>query len=270
MVVASFGESLRDWRQHRGWTQQKLAAHAEVSSRHVSFLETGRAMPSREMVLRLSRHLEIPLRERNRLLSAAGFSPMYRESTFQDQLLEPVRHALEFMIAQHEPFPSVVVDRCWDVRIANRAALGLAMRIAPRALESAPLNMMRLLFDPELGARACILNLHEVMPEVLRRLREEANQLDAQPRQRALYEAMSRFAPSDLPAHDTAMPLLPLHLATDGIELRLYTAITTLGTPTDITLQEMRIETYFPADPESAARLRGLPIADASARSSRP
>lgn len=211
------------------------------------------------MVLRLSRHLELPLRERNQLLTAAGYAPTYRESALTDEALAPVREALEFLIAQHEPYPAVVLDRYWDVRLANRAAMALTARIAPDAIAQPPINVIRLLFDPTLGAQSVVQNPREVMPHLLRLLRDESLRLDADRRQRDFYAQMAAFAPDDLEQTEGAHPLLPLHLRTDdGFEARLYTAITTLGTPADVTLQELRIETYFPADEASGEALRAL------------
>ena len=211
------------------------------------------------MVLRLSRHLELPLRERNQLLIAAGFAPTYRESGLTDEGLAPVREALEFLLAKHEPYPTVVLDRYWDIRLANHGAEALIARVAPTAAVQSPVNVMRLLFDPALGATSAVLNPREVMPPVLRRLRDESQRLDADQRQRDFYAHIASLAPQDLEETDGAHPLLPLHLRmTDGVEVRLYTAITTLGTPADVTLQELRIETYFPADSASTATLKAM------------
>ena len=258
-MQAPFGERLRSWRRARRWSQEDLAHRAEVSPRHLSFLETGRSAPSREMVLRLGRHLELPLRERNQLLAAAGFAPTYRESALTDAAIAPVREALEFLLAKHEPYPAVVLDRYWDVRLANQAATALTMRVAPAAMARPPVNVVRLLFEPTEGAESVVQNRREVMPHLLRLLRGESQRLDADRRQREFYAQIASLAPHDLEEAEGGHPLLPLHLRThDGFEVRLYTAITTLGTPADVTLQELRIETYFPADDASAAALEGL------------
>ena len=259
MMQAAFGTRLRGWRRSRRWSQEELAGRAEVSSRHVSFLETGRSMPSREMVLKLCRHLEVPLRERNQLLTAAGFAASYRESALSDDALTPIREALEFLIAQHEPYPAVVLDRYWDVRLANRAAMAMTALIAPAALMNPPMNVVRLLFDPKLGTEDVLVNREEVQAHMLKRLRDEAEQLDADKRQRAFHAEMAAFAPGVV-EEETSHPLLPLHMRVAGFDAKLYTAITTLGTPTDVTLQELRIETYFPADAASAAALRALAV----------
>lgn len=258
-MQAPFGERLRGCRRARRWSQEDLARRAEISPRHLSFLETGRSAPSRAMVLRLGRHLELPLRERNALLTAAGFAPTYRESALTDEALAPVRAALQLLLRGHEPYPAVVLDRHWDVRLANEAALALVARLAPQTATPPPLNLMRLLFDASLGVAGAVRNRNEVMAPLLRLLRDEAHRPEADARQRALHAEMAALAPSELNENEGSYPLLPLHLATgDGFEARLYTAITTLGTPADVTLQELRLETYFPADEASAAALRAL------------
>ena len=256
-MPATFGERLRGWRRIRRWSQEELAARAEVSPRHLSFLETGRSRPSREMVLRLCRHLDIPLRERNRLLLAAGYAPTYRESTLSDEAIAPIRSALDFLLAQHEPYPAVLMDRHWDIRLANGAA-DVMLRSFARG-GPAESNGMRLLFDDQRGAASWIVNRLEVQSHMLARLHAEAERLDADARQRALYAEMKALAP-DVPEEEedapSSHPLLHLHLQTAQLDIRLYTAITTLGTPTDVGLSELRMETYFPADEASGAGLR--------------
>jgi transcriptional regulator with XRE-family HTH domain len=255
MNAASFGERLRTWRRARHLSQEELAERSEVSSRHLSFLETGRAQPSREMVLRLCRWLEVPLRDRNQLLTFAGFAPTYREGVLDEEELAPIRDALQFLLAQHEPFPAAIMDRHWDLVMANRAALRLVTAITPSSPASG-MNMMRALFDPALGARDAIVNFDEIAPHMVERLREEASAADATPKTRALYDQLARHLPRPEVEPVPRSPLLPLKLRVPEGILSLYTAITTLGTPLDVTLSELRMETYFPGDPETAAILK--------------
>lgn len=257
--AARFGPLLRRFRGARGLSQERLADHAEVSPRHVSFLETGRAAPSREMVLVLASALDLPLRDRNTMLGAAGFAPVYATSPLESSGLEPVRRALDHLLRAHEPFGAVVVDRDWNVLRMNTGAtrmLGWALE----GLSPPPdvlTNLMRATFHETLRSR--IANFDEVAGELIVRMEREI-EVEADDERRARLAAMldslpNRPAP---PTSPSGLPFLPLRLRRGDTELRLFTALTTLGTPLDVTAQELRIESYFPGDAETERFLRAL------------
>jgi len=248
---------MRYWRGARKWSQLDLAAEAEISSRHLSFLETGRAQPSRDMVLRLAEVLDVPLRERNPLLAAAGFAPMYRETDLGSPQLAAVRKSIEFLLERHNPYPAVLVDRHWNLRLQNRAAtmaLGMFADVV-----TPPINVMRELFA---GMRPFVANWDEIAPVMLQRVHREAL-ANGDPGSRALLDAI--LAMDGIPAEwrvpdlDHEPPVIvPLCLRRGDLELKLFSTVTTLGTPLDITLQELRLETFFPADDATDQKLRAL------------
>lgn len=254
-----FGALLRGLRVARGLNQSQLAARAEVSSRHLSFLETGRAEPSRDMVLALADTLELPLRARNDLLVMAGFAPIYTASTFQSLALEPVRRAIDHLLRVHEPFAAMVIDRDWNVLQWNdgaRRLWGWALdgRDAPPEVLG---NAIRAATDPR-ALRPAIVNWDALATTLAHHLQAECDaERDAERRTRL---ARLRAAVGDVPRslHASPLPFVPLVLRAGGEELRLFITVTTLGTPTDITAQELRIESYFPADPDSERALRRL------------
>jgi transcriptional regulator with XRE-family HTH domain len=251
------GTLLREWRRRRRLSQLDLALEAGVSARHLSFIETGRARPSREMVLRLAERLDVPLRDRNQLLLAAGFAPAYGERGLDAPELEPVRAALGLVLEGHEPYPAVVVDRGWDVVAANRGIELFTAGVAADLLEP-PVNVLRLALHPE-GAAARILNLGEFRAHLLDRLRRHVA-LTADERLAALHEEVSAYpAPEgDHGAAGGGDIVVPLRLrAPDGGgELRLFSTIATFGTALDVTVAELAIEAFFPADAHTAAALR--------------
>lgn len=264
-----FGPLLRAWRERRRLSQLALALDAGVSQRHLSFVESGRSEPSRAMVLRLAEHLGVPLRERNRLLLAAGYAPAYAERPLADPALAAARAAVERVLAGHEPFPALAVDRHWTLVAANRAVEPLLAGVAP-ALLAASVNVLRLSLHPD-GLARRIVNYAEWRAHLLERLaRQVAASGDA--RLVALAEelrgypapcawAASDGARSDIGANDGGI-FVPLRLATDGGVLTLVSTTTVFGTPADVTLDELALECFFPADAATAERLRGA-IADA-------
>lgn len=257
--MLAFGPALKEWRTARGLSQERLAAVAEVSARHLSFLENGRAAPSREMVLVLANALDLPLRERNALLGRAGFAAVYGEASLEGPELAMVRQALDHLLAAHEPFGAVVVDRAWNVRRSNGGATRLlAWALGDRAAPPEVLgNVVRGLLHPE-GLREVLVNWDEVAGYTLERLRHE-QRVAPHPDVAALLAEAERYeAPRAGRATDRLLPVLPVHLRRGGVEIRLFTTVTTLGTPQDVTAQELRIESYFPADEPSAAFVRGL------------
>ena len=253
--ASAFGALLKAWRSSRGKSQLLLSVETGVSSRHLSFIETGRSSPSREMVLTLADALEIPLRDRNALLEAAGYAALYRETPLDDGAMDHVRDALELLLRASEPNPSLAVNRRFDVLMANAAAQRLVSTFCER-LEAfvPPLNLARLLVSPH-GFRPFVANWEEIAGNVLGRVEEEL----ARSRRRdtldeALLEELLPVLRGLRRRQRTGEPgavLLPVKLRRDEIALNLFTTITTLGTPVDITLQELRIETLFPADASS-------------------
>ncbi|TDB89544.1 XRE family transcriptional regulator [Actinomadura sp. KC216] len=254
--VRPVGDLLRAWRQRRRLSQLELASAAEVSTRHLSFVETGRSAPSRDMVLRLAEHLDVPLRDRNLLLVAGGYAPVFGETPFEEPRMDSVRAALKQVLDGHEPFPAVVVDRFWNLIDANGAA-GLFMEnVAPELLEP-PLNVLRLSMHPD-GMAKHILNLPEWRAHMIDRVRRHVA-LTADAGLAQLYRELRGF-PGDVgeafapPAGDEVV--VPLRLRVDGRELSFFTTIATFGTPVDITVAELAIESFYPADEPTTRFLR--------------
>ncbi len=251
VAASSVGELLRQWRQRRRLSQLELAGEAGVSARHLSFVETGRARPSREMVLRLAEQLEVPLAARNELLAAAGFAPVYRRRDLGDPDMTAVRDALGHVLAAYEPFPALVVDRSWHLVAANRALSGLLAGVAPHLLEP-PVNVLRLSLHPE-GLAPRILNLPEWRRHVLHRLGREAHLagdlgLAALHRELlALPGGMDRTPPNGI--------AVPLRLRAGEEVLSFLGTVTTFGTAVDLTAAELSIEAFLPADAATAAVL---------------
>lgn len=260
-----FKEACRRWRQHRKLSQLELALAAGVSQRHISWLETGRSQPSREMVIRLSEAMEIPLRERNVLLQSAGYSALYTEKRLDEPAMEPVLEAVRRILDHHDPYPAVAVDRLWNVKMQNAAA-GLLIGLVgdPAAVmeelgESGELNLALLSLHPE-GLRRHIANWEQVAPSFVRRLRREAL-ASGDP---LVHERFGRFialagpvADADAPSA-ALLPVLPLEIVLGDLRLRLFGIITTLGTPQDVTADEIRVEAFHPADPATEEFLRGV------------
>ncbi len=267
---SAFGQMLRTWRGSRKLSQLELALQAGISQRHLSFLESGRSRPSREMVLGLTETLDIPLRERNALLAAAGFAALYRERSLQGTEMEPVRHALELTLKHHEPYPAVVVDRDWNLVMQNNASLrffgllGDPAVIWPRTCPDGRPNVMRLTFHPE-GLRPFIANWEHLGPCMLNRLRREAATLSGPHGLSKLLEELLSYPgiPDQWKIPDWEHPLtpiLPMELQKDGLRVSLFTMIAMFGTPQDITVDELRLETFFPGDKQSEALLQQLAL----------
>ncbi|WGY70953.1 helix-turn-helix transcriptional regulator [Burkholderia cepacia] len=259
--ASGIGPLLRTWRQRRRLSQMALALDAEVSARHLSFVESGRAQPSREMVLHLAERLDVPLRERNALLVAAGFAPLFRERPFSDPQLDAARHAVEAVLRGHEPYPALAVDRHWTLLAANRM-LGALVAQADPALLQPPVNVLRLSLHPD-GIASRIVNWHEWRAHILHRLQR---QIDASG-DRTLHALRDELAaypapagqPEDPPARaDFADIAVPLRLRTAAGELTFFSTTTVFGTPVDVTLSELAIEAFFPANPETVDAMRAL------------
>ena len=258
------GVLLRGWRQRRRLSQLELSCETGVSTRHLSFLETGRARPSREMVLHLAEQLDVPLRARNELLLAAGFAPAFPERALADPGLTPLREAVGLVLTGFEPYPAIAVDRSWHLLAGNRAVDVLTSGIAPDLLEP-PVNVLRLSLHPR-GMAPRILNLAQWRSHLLHRLAREAG-ITADPELAALHAELTALpGGGDTSApNDIAVPLLLRHVGTHPrsgarteTDLSLLSTVTTFGTAVDITAAELSIEAFLPADPRTAAALRAL------------
>ncbi len=253
----SVGDLLRGWRQRRRMSQLDLASNAEISQRHLSFLESGRSMPSREMILRLARYLEIPSRERNALLTAAGFAPVYRERPLSDPALTSARNAVELVLKGYSPFPALAVDRHWSLLAANDAVAHFLVGVDERLL-APPLNVLRVSLHPDGMARR-IENLAEWREHILTRLRHQIT-VSADPALSRLYDELEAYpAPhASGPKSDYESVAVPLRIRSDVGVLSFLSTTTVFGTPVDITLSELAIEAFLPADTATADALRSL------------
>lgn len=254
--METVGGLLREWRHSRRLSQLDLALAADISPRYVSLVETGRSRPSAAMVLRLAAELDVPLRHRNRLLVAAGFAPRYRERPLDGPDMSAVRDAVARVLGAHEPYPALVVDRRWNIVMTNAPAGHLLTHVDP-ALLAPPVNMVRLGLDPR-GLASLIVNLDDVRAFLRARLARQVART-GDPVVGELYDEFfadqERDGPVPRPASEVAVPMI--FRLPEG-ELRLFSTITTFGTPEDITLDEVSIESYYPADPDSAALLHSL------------
>lgn len=257
VALPPFGDLLRAWRERRRVSQLDLAGEAGTSARHLSFIETGRANPSREMVLQLAKHLEIPLREQNELLLAAGYAPVFPQRSLGDLALQPIKETIELILTGHEPFPALALDRHWNVVAMNRAVPPLLEGVASALLEP-PVNVLRLSLHPE-GLAPRILNLAQWRAHLLEKLARQFR-LTSDPTLKALDDELSAYfdLPPPLPPHlqDYAGVAVPLQLVAHGAALSLISATTIFGTPVDVTVSELALETFFPADAETAEVLR--------------
>jgi transcriptional regulator with XRE-family HTH domain len=256
------GELLRDWRQRRRLSQLDLALEADVSARHVSFLETGRSHPSREMLLRLADQFDLSLRDRNTLLVAGGYAPIFPERALDDPELRAARAAVDLVLAGHEPYPALAIDRYWNLVAANRAVAPLLAGAQPELLQP-PVNVLRLSLHPD-GLAPRIANLGQWRGHLLERLRHQID-VTADPALVALMAELRAYPvpPDDGEAErtidqDVARMVVPLRLRTERGLLALFSTTTVFGTPIDVTLSELAIESFFPADRASADRLQEL------------
>lgn len=258
-----FGPLLKRWRQTRRLSQEALALDAEISTRHLSCLETGKAKPSREMVLLLSSALELDLRERNMMLGCAGFAPVYTSSGLESLAMAPIRRAIDLMLTQQEPYGAVVVDRLWNVLQMNDGALRMMGRFMPEPPDDPKIagNVVRATLHPA-GLRPSIVNWVEVAVFTLERIDHECAMYPHDDERLALREEVRRYpgiAAIELPVSaGLGAPVAQVHLRRGDDEARLFTMVTTLGTPLDITAQDLAIESYFPADEATEAWLRRL------------
>lgn len=264
MTSPGVGPLLREWRSRRRLSQLELAVDAGVSSRHLSFVETGRARPSPELLLTLARHLEVPLRERNSLLLAAGYAPRYHETPIDAPESQRVHDSLERLLSAHDPYPGVVLDRRWNIVLANQAAMRLVSGVPAELVQPAP-NIFRISLHPR-GMASVTLNFDEWATYLLTQLHRLVVR-NPDPMFSALEEEVRSYpnvvdllerSPMGVGREDEPQLLIPCRLLVDGVELSLFTTLTTFGTPRDITLDELTIELFFPADEATEETLRQL------------
>jgi transcriptional regulator with XRE-family HTH domain len=250
------GDHLREWRQRRHLSQLDLAGDAEISARHLSFVETGRAAPSRDMVLKLAERLEVPLRERNVLLVAAGFAPAFPQRSLDDPALKSARAAIDLVLKAHQPNPALAVDRHWNLVSANRMVTPLLEGISPDML-APPLNVMRLSFHPR-GLAPRTVNLAEWCGHLLERLHRQC-EATADPELIKLYHELKTYP---IPARSAPLSAdnvaIPFKLRFGDEILSFISTTMIFGTPVDITLSELALETFFPADDLTATRMRAM------------
>lgn len=256
-VQRPFGDLLRQWREHRRLSQLELSMQAEVSARHLSFVETGRSTPSRDMVIRLCERLDVPLRERNQLLVAAGYAPVYSQTALESPQMSSVLSAIQHVLSGHEPFPAAVVDRNWNLVEQNSGFQLFTHGVDPELLNS-PVNVLRLALHPN-GLADRIVNIAEWRAHVLSRLRRRI-EVTADPGVTALYEEVRAY-PGEWAEPEIVLPgpgdiVVPLRISDGGRELAFFLAVAGFGTPLDVTMAELTIEVFFPADAETAAVVR--------------
>ena len=254
------GRLLREWRAARGMSQLDLAGAAETTTRHLSFVETGRAKPTPKLLHRLAQALDMPLRDRNGLLRASGFAPLYGETPLDDQTLADVRRALDFILRAHEPYPAMVLNKIWDLVLANTAAQGLMKMLSDGAPSNSEPNLFRAFMRPG-PLRESVVGWEDAARVMLRRMRNEQIHRPDDARQ-ALLDEVAKFpgVPSDwnVPEQKDPPPVQSVTFERGGIRTSWFTTVTTLGTPQDVTLQELTIESFFPANAETEAAIRRM------------
>lgn len=256
-TVRPVGDLLKEWRQRRRMSQLQFACEAEISTKHLSFLETGRSQPSRDMVLRLAELLDVPLRERNALLIAAGFAPVFPERALDDPAMSIARQAIDMVLKGHEPYPALAVDRYWNLVAANNA-VGLLMQDIDPSLLSEPINVLRVSLHPN-GLAPRIANIAEWRAHILARLRQQID-VSADVKLEALYRELADYGVPGGEApqltHEYASMVVPLRFVTPQGVLSFFGTTTMFGTPVEVTLSELAIESFFPADAATAEALR--------------
>jgi transcriptional regulator with XRE-family HTH domain len=255
-----FASALRYWRDKRGFSQLRLSTVSNISQRHISFLESGRAQPSKELILKMGMTLDVPLRQRNQMLLAAGFAPAYQERKMSDPELQSVRYALDFMLAQQAPYPALVVDRLWNLVMSNEPAM-MMIKWLLDIPESQPvptegLNVVKLMLDPS-ALRPYLVNWEHICADLVHWIQREAMS-DGPGSESTLLLQQLAVIPGvssaiNVPNLDTrALPFMPVTIRKNGVTLNLFTSITTMGTPHDVTVHELRVESFFPADDVTA------------------
>jgi len=252
---------LRQWRNQRGLSQMDLSLEMGVSQRHISFIESGRSAPSRALLIGLARTLDVPLRDRNALLLAAGYAPMYAEAAWDAAEMRAIHKALERMLCQHDPFPALVMDRHWNVLMTNDSAPRFFGRFIDLARYAKPRNLLRMMFDPQ-GLRPFVANWAEVAASLFQRIHREAVGGVLDETTRSLIEELLAFPgvtldwrTADVPS---ASPIVPISFVDEGGVSNWFSMVTTVGTPQIVAAQELRVECMFPADDATEARHLGL------------
>jgi transcriptional regulator with XRE-family HTH domain len=261
--MATVGDLLREWRQRRRLTQMELSFDAEVSSKHLSFVESGRARPSREMILRLAERLDVPLRERNAMLLAAGYAPVFPQRDLSDPALEIARKAIDVVLAGHEPYPALAINRHWTLVAANRAVTAVLGKVDAELLKP-PANVLRLTLHPK-GLAPLIANYHPWRAHVFDKLRRQIEvsadpvlvELLSELRAYSVPEAWAHTAPAT-PAESHGDFVVPFQLISDDGVLSFFSTTTVFGTPVEVTLAELSIESFYPADAVTAAHLQKI------------
>ncbi len=261
---SEFGDLLRYWRNVRGVSQLDLSLEASVSQRQISFIESGRSVPGRHTILSLAQTLDVPLRERNALLLAAGYAPVYSEAPWNAQEMHSVIRALERVVRQHEPFPAIVMDRQWNVLMTNDAAPRFFNHFIDMASRKGPRNLLHLIFDPQ-GMRPFVADWDNVSRSLLQRVYRESIGHVIDDNTRRLLDELLAYpdVPRDWKAHHArsatpTMPVIPLGFVSEGVVLRYFSMVTSVGTPQTIAAQELRLECMFPADDATEARHQQL------------
>jgi transcriptional regulator with XRE-family HTH domain len=262
MPLRTVGDHIRAWRTRRRLSQLNFALDVEISQRHLSFIESSRSAPSREMILRIADHLDVPLRDRNAMLLAAGFAPHFRERSLDDPALVEPRAAIDQILNAHEPFPAIAVDRHWNLIAANAAVASLMSLASDQSLLAAPINVLRLSLSPG-GLAPHILNLDEWRHHLFERLRRQIEVSNDTVLDQLLKELAALPAPPAAEERgardlDYAAVMIPLRLSTPAGVLSFFTTITVFGTPIEITLSEIALEAFYPADAATAEALRKM------------
>ena len=257
---SGFPQLLKEWRQRRRLSQLDLALSSGVSQRHVSFLESGRANPSRNMILQLSETLDVPLRERNAWLTAAGFAPLFQARPMDDPQMSQVMSAVRMMLTAHEPFPAIALDRAWNIRMSNAPFDQLGDMLGEDVwtrVGGDQRNLMRLFFHPQ-GIRPLVTNWAAVGPLIWRRAQREAEAVGGREKKAVLAD-LAPYQDADVlwsAAGAALVPILPFNMAVSGLRISMFAIVATFGTAQDVTADELRIETLFPADAETEALFR--------------
>lgn len=260
IVPVGVGVLIREWRQRRRMSQLDLALEVDVSQRHLSFIESGRAKPSREMVIRLTEQLGVPLRHRNQVLAAAGFAPIFSERSLDDPALKPALKAVEMVLKAHEPYPAIAVDKAWNMVLSNNSVAWLLKGVKDEKLLTPPVNVLRLSLHPK-GLAPHILNYSEWRRHLLERLRFQIDNT-ADPALKTLESELRAYPDGESPINrneDTTVGIaVPLRLSIESQQLSFISTITVFGTPLDVTLSELAVEAFFPGDKETEIALRSL------------